>query len=142
MLWKTTSALSFHEATYPASRTMSQCLYSVSFALKRQPCKSAIESETSVPVDFIRIILCLAVADLTTIFLKFPVSVVERTYLASLQPARYAMKVESMLVKSVSLEGPVDEVKQNTYIADSPSDCTFFIGRRSLVCLTLNTCAI
>jgi len=56
---------------------------------------------------------------LTSIFLEFPVSVVERTDLTSLQPSGNTVKVESV-------------------ITDSPSDCAFLTRGRSLVGLAFD----
>jgi len=56
---------------------------------------------------------------LSTIFLEFPISVVEWADLTSLQPSRDAVEMEGM-------------------IADSPSNGTLFTCCRCLICLTLD----
>lgn len=58
--------------------------------------------------------------NLATVFLEFPVPVIQRTDLTGLEPSRYAVEVESV-------------------IADSPGYCAFLTRGRGLVGLTFDT---
>ena len=76
-------------------------------------------------------------ANLTTILLKLPISVVERANLAGFQPSGDAVEVEGVLVAEHQL-GTELGTRHFTYVADTPSNGTLLTSSRSLVGLAFD----
>ena len=76
---------------------------------------------------------------LPAVFLEFPIPVVQWAHLTGLQPARYAMKMERMLVTSRSISvWPGRNRRGTTHVTDTPSNSTLFGCRGALVCLAFD----
>ena len=73
------------------------------------------------------------------VLLQFPLTIVQRTNIPSLQPARDAMKVECMLEPNAGDMKPLRRKKKRKtrYVANTPSRVTLFTSGRDLVGLTV-----
>lgn len=80
---------------------------------------------------------------LFAVLLEFPIAVVERANLPSLEPPGDAVEVESMLKmliqRSNRSKGSCGEEWCRTYVANSPRDCAFFAHGARLVSLAFDT---
>ena len=76
---------------------------------------------------------------LPAVFLEFPIPVIQWAHLTGLQPARYAMEVERMLVTSHPISIRLGRIRRGTtHVTDTPSNSTLFGCRRALVCLAFD----
>lgn len=78
----------------------------------------------------------------TTILLKLPVSVIQRTHLSRLQPTRDTVEVESVLYPlsqhHIISHQPSPALWNYTHVANTPSNSTLLASSASLVGLAVN----